>query len=244
MVFVNLRLFMSMYDNFVFHKRIFTVNEFFCDKVFHKDKKNPSLVQQYLLKIFNLMKLTATTLACLLLQQVLFAQLLPVKNSFQSDLAKVISDYPSHFKNLAGESVVDNPQAAEYTCIQSVHDAVRCKVVKYSSATRDIYSWQAVMISTDNFDEAAKKFQTLFSSINNLTVEMGIDHVVIRGKFAQPSDEIKFTSVVFDAGDNKPEFKKLKVELLLEAEMMDWTVKVLVYEKEREDNERGRVDDK
>jgi hypothetical protein len=243
-VFVNLRLFMSMYYNFVFHKRIFTVNEFFCDKVFYKDKKNPSLVQQYLLKIFNLMKLTATTFACLLLQSGLFAQLLPVKNSFQSDLARVISDYPSHFKNLAGESVVDNPQAGEYACIQSVHDAVSCKVVKYSSATWDIYSWQAVMLRTDKFEEAAKKFHLLFSSINNLSVNIGNDHVVIKGKYTQPTEEIKFTSALFDAGENKPEFKKLKVELLLEAEMLDWTVKVLVYEKEREDHERGRAEDK
>ena len=40
----------------------------------------------------------------------LTARLLPVKNTFQTGLAKVISDYPDRFKNIAGELLIENPQ--------------------------------------------------------------------------------------------------------------------------------------
>jgi hypothetical protein len=241
---VNLRFFMSMNYNFVFHTRIFTVNEYFFTKVFIKDKKNSSLIQQYLLKFFNLMKLPVTTISFILLTTTLQGQLIPVKNSFQSDLAKVISDYPAHFKNLAGESIMDNPQTTEYGCRQSVKDAISCRVSKYSSSVKEIFSWQAVMMSTESFEEAAKKFHSLYSAIQNLSVKINGETVVMKGKYIQPAEEMKFTSVVFDAGEKDPSLKNLKVELLLDTEMLDWVVRVLVYEKEREDNERGKTDDK
>jgi hypothetical protein len=190
------------------------------------------------------MKLPATAFCFILLTTTINGQLIPVKNSFQSDLAKVISDYPAHFKNLAGESIMDNPQTTEYGCRQSVKDAISCRVSKFSSSAKEIFSWQAVMMNTDNFEEAVKKFHSLYGAIQNLSVNINGETVVMKGKYFQPVEEMKFTSVVFEAGEKDPSLKNLKVELLLEAEMLDWVVKVLVYEKEREDNERGKMDDK
>jgi len=40
----------------------------------------------------------------------LSAQILPIKNALQTDIAKVISVYPSEFKNISGEQIMDNPQ--------------------------------------------------------------------------------------------------------------------------------------
>lgn len=167
------------------------------------------------------------------------AQIIPVKNGFQSDLAKVISDYPDRFSHLAGEKLAGNPQTIEYSCKATVKDAASCRVIKYSSASRDIYSWEAVMMITDDFEEATKKFRSLYNAIQHLSVDINGTKAIFKGDYQQPAEAIKFTSVVFDAGDKYPKLKKLKVELLLQAEMLDWKVKVLVYEKEKEDDERG-----
>ena len=59
-----------------------------------------------------------------------------------------------------------------------------------------------------------------------------------KAEFIKPT-ESKFTTIVFDAGDQTPELKKLKVALLLENEMMEWVIKTQVYKKEREDKEKG-----
>ncbi len=169
----------------------------------------------------------------------LSAQIIPVKNSFQADLAKVISDYPNRFSHLAGEQLADNPQTIEYSCRAIVKDAVNCKMIKYSSASKEIYSWEAVMMVTDDFEEASKKFRSLYNAIQHLSVDINGVKAIFKGEYRQPAEAMKFTSVVFDAPDKYPELKKLKVELLLQAELLDWKIKVLVYEKEKEDDERG-----
>ena len=59
------------------------------------------------------------------------AQIIPVKNPFQTDIAKVIAEYPGHFKNLLGELLVENPQSADYKSLLNLKDAEECIVTKY-----------------------------------------------------------------------------------------------------------------
>ena len=99
------------------------------------------------------------------------------------------------------------------------------------------------MLKTDDFDEASKKFREIYNSIHHLSVNINGANAVFKADFIRPTEEIKFTTIVFDAGDRFPELKHLKVALLLENEMMDWVVRIQVYEREREDKERGRQKD-
>jgi len=162
----------------------------------------------------------------------------------QTDIAKVISDYPNGFRNISGEQVVENPQTIEFDCKVSVKDAVKCRVIKYSSNTKDIYSWEAEMLKTDDFEEVSKKFKAIYTSLQHLSVNINGTNTVFKGEYIKPAEAIKFTTIIFDAGDKTSELKKLKVALLLETEMLDWVIKIQVYEKEREDKDRGREIDR
>ena len=169
----------------------------------------------------------------------LSAQVIPIKNALQIDIAKVISDYPSGFKNISGEQIMDNPQTIEFESKVSVKESIRCRVIKYSSNTKDIYSWEAEMLKTDDFEEASKKFRALYNLLQHLSVSINGANVVFKGEYINPTESIKFTTVVFDAGDKTPELKKLKISLSIESEMLDWVIKIKVYEKEREDKDQG-----
>lgn len=186
------------------------------------------------------MKPLTATLIFILSITFLSAQIIPVKNTLQTDIAKVISDYPNGFSNISGEQVVENPQTIEFDCKVSVKDAVKCRVIKYSSTTKDIYSWEAEMLKTEDFEEVTKKFRSIYNSLQHLSVNINGTNAVFKGGYIKPDESIKFTTIVFDAGDNTPEFKKIKVVLLLEAEMLDWVIRIQIYEKEREDKERGQ----
>ena len=169
----------------------------------------------------------------------LSAQVIPIKNALQTDLAKVLSDYPNGFKNIIGEQIIENPQSIEFECLLSVKDAIKCKLVKYSSNVKEIYSWEAEMTKTDDFEAAAKKFRTIYNSLQHLSVNINGSTVVFKGDYIKPSEAIKFTTIVLDPGEKTPELKKLKIALTLEAEMLDWVIKIQVYEREREDKDRG-----
>ena len=186
------------------------------------------------------MKPLTATVTLLLFVFSALAQLIPVKNSLQTDIAKVVSDYPNGFRNISGEHVMDNPQSIEFESKIEMKEAVKCRVFKYSSTTKDIYSWEAEMLKTDDFEEASKKFKAIYNSLQHLSVNINGTNAIFKADYIKPIEEIKFTIIVFDAGDKTPELKKLKIALLMETEMLEWVIRIQVYEKEREDRDRGR----
>lgn len=176
---------------------------------------------------------------CLFYGGILAAQELPANLSFKTALAAVIGDYPNQFKNLMGDLQEENPQSADYFSRFTIKEAIENHFTRYSATGKVIFSWEALQSRTDRFSEAAHQFKSLFRSINNLSVAMNGTNYTLKGTYSLPSEEKKFTSIVLKpyAGNQAP--VKLRVELLLQLEMLEWTVRVLVYEKEREDDERG-----
>ncbi len=169
----------------------------------------------------------------------LSAQVIPIKNAFQTDITKVISDYPNGFKNIIGDEIIQNPQSIEFECLVTVKDAIKCRLIKYSSNVKDIYSWEADMIKTDDFETVSKKFRAFYNSLQHLSVNINGTIAVFKRDYIRPSEATKFTTIVLDAGDKTPELKKLKIALVLETEMLEWVIKIQVYEQEREDKEKG-----
>jgi len=198
---------------------------------------------QALLLKFHLMKPLTATFLFILFAFFLSGQVIPIKNALQTDIEKVISDYPNGYKNIIGEQIIENPQSIEFECLVKVKDAIKCKLIKYSSNLKDIYSWEADMIKTDDFETASNKFRTLYNSLQHLSVNINGTTAVFKGDYIKPSEAIKFTTIVLDAGDKTPELKKLKLALILEADMLEWVIRIQVYEQEREDKDRGSTKD-
>jgi hypothetical protein len=166
---------------------------------------------------------------------------IPGTNNVAPDIKKVIQDYPNHFQNLQGELIIQNPQSSDYQCNFKVSGAEEATITRFVSK-KNISSWQAVMLTTESFEEARKKFKSLFSQLNNLTVKMeSTDAFHLKGVYESPVEEKKFTSALLSFANADDAMKKLKVEIVMQYELMEWKVKVLVYDREREDNERGSV---
>lgn len=166
---------------------------------------------------------------------------LPALNGIGPDIKKVLQDYPNQFHNLRGEVLDQNPQSTDYACNFKVNGAEEATITQYSSANKyEIASWQALMLTTEEFDDAKKKFRSLYNQLQNLSVKMdGGLFFHLKGKYEAPTEEKKFTSVIFNVDAGGPAFKKLKVELQMIYVPMEWKVKVLIYDKEREDDEQG-----
>src|SRR5436305_8402595 len=74
-------------------------------------------------------------------------------NGLRNDLQKVIQDYMNDFPTLKGDVLVQNPQTVEYASLLIFSGAEGNSITKYNS-TKNIYSWQAVMLTTEDFDSA------------------------------------------------------------------------------------------
>ena len=161
---------------------------------------------------------------------------IPGNTNITSDIKKVIEDYPNHFANLLGEVIISNPQSTDYRCNFKINGSEECTITRYSGK-KNPASWQAVMLTTDDFDEAKKKFKSVFSQLNNLAFHS----MHLKGQFESPVEEKKFTSIAFTFSPSEESVSKLQVELLMESELLEWKIKILIYDRDRSDSERGEV---
>ena len=167
---------------------------------------------------------------------------LPGMNGVGNDVKKVIEDYPNRFINLMGEVIAENAQSTDYQCNFKVNGAEEVIITRYS-AKKQVCSWKARMLTTESFEKARQKFKALFNQLNNLSVDMGEGKTFhLKGKYEAPEEKKKFGTVLFSFEPSLEAVKKLKVEVSLQfVEPMEWRVEVLVYDKDREDDERGKT---
>lgn len=164
-----------------------------------------------------------------------------INNGVAHDVKKVIEDYPNRFIHLMGEMVAEHTQLTDYQCNFNVNGAEESIITRYS-AKKEVCSWQAVMLTTDEFEKAKQKFKSLYNQLNNLSVNSNKVNFRLNGVYESPEEAKKFTSVLFSFNPANESLKKLKVEISLQyIEPMEWKVKVLVYDREREDVERGKT---
>ncbi len=180
-----------------------------------------------------------------LFQQPVTAQLkLPVTVASQlaADIKTIIKDYPNNFHNLTGELLKEHPQSSDYQCTAPVHGAEENFITRYS-AKKEKCSWQALMLTTESFDKARQKFKSLYNQLNNLSADAGGTTTVrFRGKYEQPQEEKKFTTVIFSPDPAAGYAAKLKMEISMQFHApMEWQVWVMLYNSEKEDEERGSI---
>lgn len=169
---------------------------------------------------------------------------LPLANALAIDIRKIIRDYPHQFGSLQGNIIEENPQATSYECTFKVTGAENSSITKYSSNKRKVYSWQALMLTTDDFEIAKKKFRALFSQFNQLGVKMDYGETFyLGGKYETPVEEKKFNSVILMFENPDRNTHRMKLEISMQYELLEWKVRVLIYEHERDDDEQGDIED-
>lgn len=189
----------------------------------------------------KLVKTLATITTFCVLYTSLSAQLkFPVASPISADVKKVIEDYPNRFINLMGEVITEHPQSTDYRCNFKVNGAEESFITRYS-AKKEVCSWEALMLTTENFEKAKQKFKSLYNQLNNLAINIGNNKSIrLTAKYEAPAEEKKFASIVFNVEPVAEKITGLKAELSLQFYApMEWKVKIMVYDRERADAERG-----
>jgi hypothetical protein len=178
--------------------------------------------------------------ALLLITTAIHAQLrFPVTNNgLRNDLQKVIQEYMNDFPTLKGDVLVQNPQTVEYASLLIFSGAEGNSITKYNS-TKNIYSWQAVMLTTEDFDSAVSRYHWLYNQLKAMTIRLGDYSFSLQGDYDEPNEGKKFSDCSFSLLPSAINLQKLKIEVTMQFEFPDWKVGLQLFQKEREDNERG-----
>jgi hypothetical protein len=158
-------------------------------------------------------------------------------------LEKVLGDFPKGFSTLKGDVLNTNPQTVEYASQLQFRSAERNTITEYSGKT-PVYSWQALMLTDEDYSVAEKKYKSLYKDLKGISLTLNRDYSYgLDGSYDPPSDAKKFVNSVFQLTPNASNLPKVKVELSLQYEMMEWKIYLTIYQKEREDKERGKVNE-
>ena len=164
-------------------------------------------------------------------------------NDVNAALQKVIQDYPNHFINIKGAKVTGNLATVQYHSTVEVPGSVNCVLTQYA-AKKEIYSWNCVILESNKFNEAKSKFTELYNQIRNTIVKIeGEKPFILNGKYETPTDDKKFTSVVFQLLPATGEMQKLKVDLTLQRTAQNWKLSLVVYDEERRNDEQFAITD-
>lgn len=180
---------------------------------------------------------------CILAGLTSYSQLkFPVTNNdLRTNLSKIISDYPHHFASLKGDTIAINPQTIEFSSRLDFKEAPQNYIVLYKSQ-KPVYSWQAVLMNTEDFEAASKKYKWLYTQLKVMTVKLeGGYSFTLSGEYDAPDESKKFSSSIFKLTPNAGNMPRLKIEASMQFEFPEWKVMLVVYEREREDNERGDI---
>ncbi|HEU4469512.1 MAG TPA: hypothetical protein VFR58_00390 [Flavisolibacter sp.] len=162
-------------------------------------------------------------------------------NDLRNNLEKIISDFPNHLSSIKGDTLEVNPQTVEFVSLLDFKMASQHSITQYKSA-KPVYSWQATLLTTEEFEEAAKKYKWLYNQLKVMTVKMeGGYSFTLNGEYDKPDESRKFCSSIFKLTPNASNIPKLKIEASMQFEFPEWKVSIRVYEREREDNERGEI---
>jgi hypothetical protein len=191
----------------------------------------------------NFVKTTAFSLIFLLSGFISNSQLkIPVTNNeLRGNLSKVISEFPRHFSEIKGSVTNENPQTVEYSSTLKFEGAEDNVITEYKGV-KSIYSWQATLLTSEDFEEASKKYKWLCNQLKVMTISIdGHYSYSLDGKIDPAVESKAFSSSIFTLLPAASYLPRLRIEAGMQFEFPEWKVKLLVYEKERNDEERGPI---
>ena len=163
-------------------------------------------------------------------------------NKTNATLEKVIQDYPNRFKNIKGELIIQNPQTTEYKSTIEIPGSTSTTVTKYSSKKDDVYSWDCVVFEGEDFDIVKNKYKELFGQIKNSIIKIGGQKTfILNGQYETPTEEKKFTNVIFELLPAVGEMQRVKVDLSMQYQITGWKISLSVYDRDRRDDEQGNT---
>lgn len=163
--------------------------------------------------------------------------------AFRNDIQRVVEDYPRGFATIKGAAVEQNPQTVAYASKLTPVGATEASITQYSSGGKAVYSFQTVLLETEEFKEASRKYNWLYTQLKGMNIKHVVDNYTLQGRFEAPDESKKFAVSTLTLASPPLALQKLRVEVSLQFEFPNWKVGLTVFEKEREDTEGRKESD-
>ncbi|MEO5649264.1 MAG: hypothetical protein ABIR03_04975 [Ginsengibacter sp.] len=158
-------------------------------------------------------------------------------SSVKPDVEKVAKDYYQNFSDIKGDTIMQTTATIEFQSKVIPAGALESTITKY--AEPNSYSWQATMIQTEDFKEAASKYKQYYRQLNGATLSFyDKTSYKLTGNYDIPDEDRSFASSILELDAKNRALQLFKVEIALNYSFPQWTVKIMIYEKIADENMR------
>jgi hypothetical protein len=161
--------------------------------------------------------------------------------TFDGAIDAVLKDLPFNLKNITGELVLAQGEFENYASIVELPGAEQCIVTRWHSADDTTASWQAKMLSGEDFEPAAKAYHELFRKLQGCHLTLVDGSVIyLKGDWEPAKEGSSFTTSTLKLMTGDWRYRDVKVELELVYQLADWAVHINIVTKKRDDEVGGR----
>lgn len=173
---------------------------------------------------------------CLMLSHLSFSQTLFRTGSadLHHNLTRLISDYETGFVQLKAEVATRSPQTITYHTHLQLSGIMENTIVEHTGEP-PVYSWSALLLSSEDFETARKKYAAFYNQVRSMVFSVGPHQYRLKGAYEAPSENKRFASTTLSLYENS--LLPLQLVMTMDYEFPEWTVRLRLYEKQREDDE-------
>lgn len=154
-------------------------------------------------------------------------------NKTQVILEKVIQDYPNHFHNIKGELIGQALQAARYRSTLQLPGSASSTVTLFTVSGAEGSDWDCTVLETPDFNAARTRFTEIYDQLSNSIISTVEQRTfILSGQYETPSQDKKYTQVMFSLLPGVGEMKRLHVSLSMREAEQGWVVAIEVTDKE------------
>lgn len=158
--------------------------------------------------------------------------------AFSDSLTKIVKDYQKNFYAIQGKQLSSDGLVDIYNSNVSIPGAVHCVVQRYHSAEDTSASWQAIMYTGENYEEAVKIYKKTFHLLKKTKLKWA-DKVSVsfKGNLEIPEETLRFTSTPLTLNVNDSQYTNFFAEVELINLYEEWEVHINLHKK-KTDEER------
>jgi hypothetical protein len=141
--------------------------------------------------------------------------------------------FPSSARGILQQDPGQALQTSRYRSTLELPGAASSTVTLATTTAGTGSLWNCTVLQTASFDEARSRFAEIYNQLsNNIITTQQQKTFILNGQYETPSQDKKFTQVMFSLLPGVGDMKRLHVELTMDAVQQGWVVAINVSDED------------
>ena len=157
---------------------------------------------------------------------------------FNNALEKIVVDFRYNFKNIKGQTVINQGEFDLYQSTVELPGANNCVIYGSHSVEDTTASWQGVFYKGDDYKAATAAYKSVYRLLSKSKLKLiDVSTTGFTGVYEEPSEEVRFTVSSLRLDVMHPQYKRFFAEVELLTNYEGFQVNVNFYNR-KGDEER------